>query len=56
MEVVFSIDINVKRNTLSGLIFAWINFRGRLILEISRGFNFSDEGFFNISRGFNFAE
>ena len=28
-------------NTLSGLIFARINFHGRLILDISRGVNFA---------------
>ena len=38
-----------------GEYFKWINFRGRRILGISRGFNFEDGGFFNISRGFNFA-
>ena len=56
MEVVFSIDSNVKRNTLSGLIFARINFRGRQILDFSRRFKFANRWFFDISRGFNFAD
>ena len=35
---------NVKTNTLRGLIFAWINFRGCPKSFISRGFNFAVEG------------
>ena len=43
------------RNTLNGLFFAQIWFRGRKIFDGSYEFNFANEQFFNILRGISFA-